>query len=145
MDSEEFFNFGVSLIDQNAPEVNLRTAASRVYYSVFHIAKASADCYCSGLTSAEENGKGAHARIIKRLSENSKYKKCDRSLLAIATILKNAKKIRSQADYELDDVFTFRQAKEIQSFYSRVQTEIRRLPAIEVNSAPPDSPASPAS
>ena len=142
MDSEEFFSFGVSLIDQNAPEVNLRTAASRVYYSLFYIAKHSADCYCSGLTSAEESGTGVHARIIKRLSENSKYKSCDKPLLAIATILKNAKKIRSQADYELSDVFTFRQAKEIQSFYSRMKIEISRLQTIEATSAPPDLPAS---
>lgn len=145
MDSDEFFKFGVSLIDQDAPEVNLRTGASRIYYSVFHMAKVSADNYCSNLISSDEKGRGAHARIIKRLSDNSKYKKCDRSLLAIATILKNARKIRSDADYELDLVFTYRQAREIQAFYTRVKSEITRLLSVEVTVTPPDSPASPSS
>lgn len=139
MDSEEFFTFGVSLLNSDSSEVQLRTAASRIYYSGYHAVLQMVDQYCSDLSAAEKVGKGVHAVLIERLDGKSKDVQFDRALKRLSAALKAAKDLRSQADYELQRSFNYKSAKEIHAYCTNIRTSIIQIMGPQAASATPDS------
>lgn len=120
---EDFATFGRSLIADGAPEIALRSGASRIYYAAYHLCQQYADQHCTDLREEDkEDAGGNHAQLYKRLSENSKSVNLDEPLRNIVEIAKKMKVIRVRADYKLGRDFTARDAQRCSAYWDEVKS-----------------------
>ncbi|HDR9054748.1 TPA: hypothetical protein QDB02_002474 [Burkholderia vietnamiensis] len=120
---EDFANFGRSLLTDGAPEIALRSGASRIYYAAYHLCQQYADQYCTPLQEKDkEDAGGNHAQLYKRLSENSKSLNLDEPLRNVVEIAKKMKALRVCADYKLDRDFTSRDAQRCSAYWDAVKS-----------------------
>lgn len=88
----EFIESSTKNISENSPEIDLRNACSRAYYSVFHMARIVADE--NNLPAPRSRYKGSHQRLADRYLQDYRYK-------GIGDMLHKLHKRRCVADYEI--------------------------------------------
>lgn len=91
---KDFHEQAVRLAKQNL-EIDSRSAISRSYYSVYHSAIATAKRL--SLPKCEKRDVGVHERLFLRFEAQGK------ALTKIARRLQKQKRVRSMADYDLDE------------------------------------------
>jgi len=141
----DFLHYGKELIDNGDSEIHFRTAASRIYYSSYHSVKAVVDTFCNALSVHDDCSGGIHSQLLYRLRTKCKDDRFKSSLNSIQTALKLAREIRVTADYELNEAFTKRKAKDAYLSAQKISTSIIQLNNNLGVSTPPDLPASPKS
>ena len=83
-------------IGQGESEVDLRNATSRVYYAAFHRCRLLAE----NLPGPGAQYGGVHRRVIDTLTENK-----SRKLKSLGYMLDQCRKLRVEADYDIESVF----------------------------------------
>lgn len=91
---DEFHDQAVRLVSQKS-EIDSRSAISRSYYSIYHRAVEAA--VSLGLPECEKRDAGAHERLFRRFESQGK------ALKKIARRLRDKKRVRGMADYDLDE------------------------------------------
>ncbi|CAE6855394.1 hypothetical protein R75461_07681 [Paraburkholderia nemoris] len=119
--ADDLASLGLSMVVDEAPEIALRCAASRIYYAAYHICKQQADTHCTPLQESDKSGQGLHAQLFKRLSENSKNAKLDELLDTLAQSALKMKTIRIDADYKLEKDFRKKDADRCSSLLEEVK------------------------
>ncbi|ROL94152.1 hypothetical protein BK636_02035 [Pseudomonas chlororaphis] len=84
-------------------EIDYRSAVSRGYYSVYHVAQETADRL--GLPCADRRDVGAHEQLISRFEAKGP------GLKKLARRLRDKKRIRCVADYQLNEIVTKDEAR----------------------------------
>ncbi|WP_146603155.1 hypothetical protein [Pseudomonas sp. 2848] len=100
--ADEFLIQGRRLLN-GADEIDFRSAVSRGYYSIYHVAQEAADRL--GLPNSGRRDVGAHEQLISRFETKGP------GLKKLARRLRNQKRIRCVADYQLDEVVTKDEAR----------------------------------
>lgn len=124
---EDLAEFGRSLLSDDAPEIALRTAANRLYYSAFHHCNSLASTYCGELRPEEEKDKGEHAKVLLRLAEHSRRQDLDDSLRFVAETTKKMRVIRTDADYKLEKEFRNSDAKRVGMWLRDIENRRGRI------------------
>lgn len=96
-------------------EVDYRNAASRAYYSMYHSIQRKVLSECNSIPRYPKAG--VHAALIRFLEDSGKNcgigsieaKECLRLSMALGA----AKRLRSRADYDLDDMFSRTDAEQV--------------------------------
>ena len=83
-------------IGQGESEVDLRNATSRIYYAAFHRCRPIAE----NLPEPATKHGGVHRRVIDTLTENE-----SRKLKSVGYMLDQCRKLRVEADYDIESVF----------------------------------------
>lgn len=91
---DEFHDQAIRLVSQKT-EIDSRSAISRSYYAIYHRAIDAAQSL--GLPESEKRDAGAHERLFLRFEAQGK------ALKKIARRLRDKKRVRSMADYDLDE------------------------------------------
>lgn len=84
-------------------EIDYRSAVSRGYYSAYHTAQEAAERLA--LPPTERRNVGAHEQLISRFEANGP------GLKRIARRLRNQKRLRCVADYQLSEMVTKHEAE----------------------------------
>lgn len=132
---EDLEAFARSLLVDGAPEIALRSAASRIYYAAYHLCTLQANKCCTPLQDEDKNG-GLHLQLFTRLIQNSKKKDFDEALATLAETAKKMKAIRVDADYKLAKDFISREARRCASFLDDVKQLCQELDGIIAGSPP---------
>lgn len=90
----EFHDQAVRLVIQKT-EIDSRSAISRSYYSIYHRAVAAAQSLA--LPECKKPNAGVHERLFLRFEAQGK------ALKKIARRLRDKKRVRGMADYDLDE------------------------------------------
>jgi uncharacterized protein (UPF0332 family) len=86
-------------------EFHWRCAASKAYYAAYHQCKMAAETLPEPPYASK--AMGVHDTLIKKLSTQS-----DLKLKSIGFMLREAKRLRNKADYDIDTLFEQWEAKE---------------------------------
>ncbi len=86
-------------------EFDWRCAASKAYYAAYHQCKVAAETLPE--PPYDSKAMGVHDTLIKKFSTQS-----DLKFKSIGFMLREAKRIRKKADYDIDDLFEQWEAKE---------------------------------
>lgn len=90
-------------------EVDRRNAVSRTYYAAYH------HVMNTGIIVIPYSGQGVHQSLINTLQQKGgDFKKA-------AFILRSAKKLRTVADYHLEQILTSSQAETIEKAYQGIK------------------------
>ncbi|WP_122266878.1 hypothetical protein [Pseudomonas syringae] len=100
--ANEFFDQSQRLID-SANEIDLRCAVSRGYYSAYHVALITAASL--SLDEFKSSGVGAHEQLIRKFESKGP------GLKNIARRLRDKKRVRCVADYQLEEKVTKEEAQ----------------------------------
>ncbi|HBK47902.1 MAG TPA: hypothetical protein DDZ74_00760 [Pseudomonas sp.] len=103
-------------------EIDYRSAVSRGYYSAYHTAEEAAERLA--LPHSERRNIGAHEQLISRFEATGP------GLKRIARRLRDKKRLRCVADYQLDEMVTRDEAK---LFIAEVETLAKDIDAIGRN------------
>ncbi|MBI3992277.1 MAG: hypothetical protein HY342_03310 [Candidatus Lambdaproteobacteria bacterium] len=113
-------------LEEDSSEATIRAAASRGYYAAFHVCRELHHSICP--ISVDEKIR-PHKVIIDDFS-NFANNDADysRKINALGAMLKHARSIRSQADYELEDTFEKITADQLLQTAKRIISKISALP-----------------
>lgn len=109
--AQDLLSFAEELCNHDK-EVSWRCAASRAYYSALHqclplVEKLPEPCY-------DSNPKGYHDYLIKKLIDfDSSDKELQKNIRKIGYMLLDAKRTRTEADYQISTSFKRIQAEKI--------------------------------
>ncbi|MCX7068131.1 MAG: hypothetical protein NTW85_10630 [Methylococcales bacterium] len=97
--SSDDFLTSAEILLQNTDnkEIDFRNVISRSYYAVFHLAKEKLTVLADIETMEEPDNNGSHNAIIDKF-----YRHNNRSIHAYGKIIKDLKKQRHIADYDID-------------------------------------------
>lgn len=119
--ADEFLAQGRRLLGGDC-EIDYRSAVSRGYYSVYHIAQETAERL--GLPCAARRNIGMHEQLFSRFEARGP------GLKKLARRLRDKKRIRCVADYQLDEIVTRDEAR---LFVAEVEKIAKELDAIGRN------------
>jgi len=114
MEAEEFLRSAEILIKGNQ-EVDYRNAASRAYYSAFHLCRNFLDQH----PKLKASFGAVHEKVIHDFLSNS-----DKRFQKIGKKLEQAKRLRHAADYKLVYQFVYYTAKQTIDYSCKIKTEL---------------------
>jgi len=118
--NDEIYDLCNVLIGQ-ASEVSYRASIGRAYYAVYHEAVKTADRI--GLKNAPVMNAGTHERLYSRYSEPGG------SLARLARRMRDCKRLRAKADYDLDCDVSKEQAQLHARQCQNLLSDLRRISA----------------
>ena len=105
------------ILCEGAQEFDWRCAASKAYYAAYH------KCKIVGETLPESpydsQPMGVHDTLIKKFSTQSDFK-----FKSIGFMLREAKRLRNKADYDIDDPFEQWEAKETINWAEKILAKL---------------------
>lgn len=113
--ADEFLIQGRRLLE-GENEIDFRSAVSRGYYSVYHVAQETANRLA--LPGGVKRDVGAHEHLISRFETKGP------GLKKLARRLRDKKRIRCVADYQLDEAVTKDEARLFMAEVERLAQEI---------------------
>lgn len=116
--ADEFLVQGRRLLGGDC-EIDYRSAVSRGYYSVYHIAQGAAERL--GLPCSGRRDVGMHEQLISRFESKGP------GLKKLARRLRDKKRIRCVADYQLDEMVTRDEAR---LFVAEIEKLAKEIDAI---------------
>lgn len=116
---QDFLDSAQHLLDQNpSREIDWRNAASRAYYALYHFARIYAE---QNLISPSTYSDTTHKRLIQLYLDAGKS---DMWLLSVGYIIKNARNIRTNADYKCNLDFMRSDACSVLADFQRVTQQL---------------------
>lgn len=104
VNAQDFLEEGIRIRSSASNEVSLRSAASRYYYGLFHLAKSFSDANGAGV---DNYYGGTHAKLSDYFQSGSLPDGVKRlQFRKIAILLRQNHSERCRADYRLDEVYT---------------------------------------
>ncbi|MES9900702.1 MAG: hypothetical protein ABW148_17025 [Sedimenticola sp.] len=124
VNTDDLIEFAKSHIDTK-DETCLRAALSRAYYAMHHRAKDSVH-HCSDIQFKKGDG-GSHLYLIKRFNTVNKKFHGQAKAREISSLLSKAKRIREEADYELNLTIPTFKLKMLIGFAEKLHKEAAAL------------------
>lgn len=126
--THDLLSFAEELCDHDK-EVSWRSAASRAYYSALH------QCLPLAETLPEprydSNPKGYHDYLIKKLTDfEDSNKELQRAIRKIGYMLLDAKRVRTEADYQMSTSFKRAQAEKVIEVAHKIFEQLQRLDSL---------------
>ena len=122
----DLLQYAESLLEESG-EIQLRNAAGRAFYAACH----SCLPLCDRLESGPDLREGTHSRIIRLLSDyHGPDDSITRRVRALGVMYKQARDLRSKADYEIESDFTEGEAETVLGTVKRIVERTAELSTV---------------
>ena len=126
--AEDFFTLAVRLTSA-ASETEWRSGVSRGYYACFHLARKASDSFPDNAHFDIKGG--THARLIDKFQTYRPFSTPEgKKARQIAYVLRDLKKRRERADYDISLHLSQEEAKTAVEMVRQLQTHIEELAAL---------------
>ena len=113
--AQHFLDSATEIIGRYSCEMDARNAASRAYYCAYHLAR-EAEQYLPVIDGAH----GKHETLILRFERVTPPNAASRDCRLVAQLLRQIRKIRVEADYELARTFRRSDAEVALALFPRI-------------------------
>lgn len=125
---DELGAYGRNLVAADAPEVQLRNGAGRMYYAAFHRCRMVSEAHCNELPPDQIGNRGSHQKVYARLERHCRNVAISNHRLSlICQKAREMLELRVRADYHIDDSFGFGEAREMQALLFQLNQAFREI------------------
>jgi uncharacterized protein (UPF0332 family) len=132
--AHDFFAFAEACLSDNPNEIRCRNAASRAYYSALHECRA-VQHLCPANEQFVIDG-GSHARLIDAFANCDRASAGGPQAVGMAYLMKQMKRVREWADYEIATDFPFGEAALQLKHAEKLAAKAKELAALSSGKRP---------